>query len=83
MHAFVAHDSQQLTRQPNPILKRGSQIARFFYYSSRGAPGFDSGLLEAEKLPKSKSTKKELRHKYGVNHPRAIYGIYAKKTPGG
>jgi len=74
MRALVEHGSQQLTRQLNPVLKAGSQVARFFYYSSRGAPGFDSGLLEAEKLPVSKTSKKELRHKYGVNHPRAIYG---------
>jgi hypothetical protein len=81
MDAFVNHGSQQLTRQLNAVGK--SQVARFFYYSTRGAPAFDSGLLEAEKLPISKKTKKEFVHKFPVNHPRNIYKIYAKKTPGG
>lgn len=77
MSAFVDHGSEQLTHQFDPVTKK-SQITRFFYYSTRGAPGFDSGLLEAEKLPAGRTPK------YGhVNRPRPIYGIYAKKTPGG
>ncbi len=82
MHAFVEHGSQQLTRQLNPGSKE-SQITRFFYYSTRGEPVFDSGLLEAEKLPivTEKKVKKEAIHKYKVNHPREIYGIFRKKTP--
>jgi hypothetical protein len=84
MHAFVEHGSEQLSRQLNPVTKK-SQIARFFYYSSRGAPVFDSGLLEAEKLPvKTVNGKQvEFKHRNAVSHPRKIYGIYAKKTPGG
>jgi YD repeat-containing protein len=75
MRAFVEHGSQQLTRQLNPVTKKGSQIARFFYYSSRGAPDFDSGLLEAEVLPKGVKAHRT------KNKPRKIYGIFAKKTP--
>ena len=77
MRAFVEHGAQQLTRQPNPITKKGSQVARFFYYSTRGAPEFDSGLLNAE-LPKGVGVPRG----YRVNQPRGIYHIYAKKTPG-
>jgi hypothetical protein len=77
MRAFVEHGSQQLTRQLNPVTKKSSQIARFSYYSTRGAPKFDSGLLEAAALPKGAV------HLYAVNHPRKIYRIFAKKTPGG
>jgi hypothetical protein len=77
MDAFVEHGSQQLTRQLNPVTKK-SQITRFYYYSTRGEAAFDSGLLEAEKLPEG------FHHKYAlVNHPRNIYKIFAKKTPGG
>jgi hypothetical protein len=76
MRAFVEHGSQQLTRQPNPVTKKGSQVARFFYYSTRGAPVFDSGLLNGE-LPKGVTERG-----YHVNQPRGIYRIYARKTPG-
>jgi uncharacterized phage-associated protein len=76
MRAFVEHGSQRLTRQLNPVTKK-TQISRFFYYSTRGAPGFDSGLLEPATLPKRVVPKHPLR----PSHPRSIYGIYAKKTP--
>lgn len=54
-----------------------TQISRFFYYSTRGAPGFDSGLLEPATVPAGAKPKRKIR----PNHPRSIYGIYAKKTP--
>jgi hypothetical protein len=76
MRAYVEHGSQQLTRQLNPTTKK-SQISRFFYYSTRGAPVFDSGLLEAAVLPKTAKRKRT------ASHPRGVYHIYAKKTPGG
>jgi hypothetical protein len=76
LRAFVEHGSQQLTRQLNPATKK-TQISRFFYYSTRGAPDFDSGLLEPATLPKGVVPKHPLR----PNHPRSIYGVYAKKTP--
>jgi hypothetical protein len=60
--AYVDHGTSQLTRQ-------SKQITRFYYYSSRGAPAFDSGLLEAEGSPRGKA----------VNAPRGIYNVYKLK----
>jgi hypothetical protein len=73
MNAYVKHRGQ-LTNQP--------QITRFFYYSMRGAPGFDSGLLEAAELP-PELPKGFQKPKTGVSQPREIYRLYKQKTPGG
>lgn len=68
MNAFVKHPGQ---------LSDQKQLTRFFYYSMRGEPGFDSGLLEAATLPEKETPKT------GVSQPREIYRIYKQKTPGG
>jgi YD repeat-containing protein len=70
MNAYVSHGRTQLTRQ-----SEHQQIQRFYYYSTRGEPKFDSGLLEAEFLP----PKQERRHPQ--SQPRTIYNIYKRKTP--
>jgi YD repeat-containing protein len=77
MNAYVKHGSAQLTRKSN-------QILRFFYYSMRGAPSFDSGLLEAEELPLgAEATKKELKEPIPApSTPREIYRIYKQKPNG-
>ncbi len=66
MRAYVATGATQLTRQP--------QVTRFFYYSTRGAPAFDSGLLEASALAPKIARKK------AEKTPREIYHIYENKT---
>jgi YD repeat-containing protein len=72
MKAFVKHGAQQASRQP--------QVVRFFYYNSRGEPGFDSGLLEAAELPAG-LPKPFNKFKYTSSTPRAeIYGIYKSRT---
>jgi YD repeat-containing protein len=73
LNAYVKHGASQLTNA-----SRNHQITRFFYYSSRGAPTFDSGLLEAAELPAGLKPER----KYPTSHPREIYRIYKQKTPG-
>lgn len=80
MNAFVDHGAGQLTRQLNA--NKELQITRFLYNSTRGAPAFDSGLLEAQTLPKN-SKNEELIHQKKADTPRSIYYIYRAKTPGG
>lgn len=63
LNAYVNHGTSQLTRQTK-------QITRFYYYETRGAKGFDSGLLEAEPPLRGKT----------ASSTRSIYGIYKKKT---
>jgi YD repeat-containing protein len=63
LRAYVEHGTSQLTRQ-------SKQITRFYYYETRGAKGFDSGLLEAEPPLRNKA----------ANAVRSIYGIYKAKT---
>jgi hypothetical protein len=46
----------------------------------RGEPGFDSGLLEAAKLPEN-LPKGFAKAKTGVSQPREIYRLYKQKTP--
>lgn len=69
--AYVNHGREQLTR-------KSPQISRFFYYSTRGAPGFDSGLLEAAELPAE--AEKVRKKRPAPSTPREIYGIYKQKT---
>jgi YD repeat-containing protein len=68
MNAYVNHGLTQLTR-------KSLQIQRFYYYSTRGAPDFDSGLLEAEFLPPGQA------RRHPPSQPRTIYNIYKSKTP--
>ncbi len=77
VNAYVNHHKGQLTRQ-------GHEIARFFYYATRGEPKFDSGLLEATETaerfnPKTKAFEK-MAPKFAASAPREIYGIYKTKT---
>jgi hypothetical protein len=72
MKAYVDHGKTQLTA-------KSTQITRFFYYSSRGDRGFDSGLLEAMSLPVGAEKKRKLRT---PSTPREIYKYYKEKTPG-
>jgi hypothetical protein len=73
MKAYVADGANQLT-------ERSGQITRFFYYSTRGSLGFDSGLLDRPELPPAKP-KETPPPNPNVNKPRAIYYIYKGKTP--
>ena len=72
MRAYVQHGSGQLTRQP--------QVTRFFYYSTRGAQAFDSGLLEAPQAELSAKEKKARPMRPAENTPREIYRIYKEKA---
>jgi YD repeat-containing protein len=69
VNAYVKHGRGQLTEQ-------SPYITRFFYYSTRGEPNFDSGLLEAEVLPKG------INRQRATNTPRPIYRIYKQVAPG-
>jgi YD repeat-containing protein len=71
LNAYVKHGKSQLTRV-------SSQISRFFYYSMRGAPGFDSGLLEAAELPPKATERRSKRA--APSTPREIYRIYKQAT---
>jgi hypothetical protein len=70
MYAYVKHGLTQLTRQ--------GQLTRFFYYSTRGNPLFDSGLLEAEELT-TEAEKNRPKHA-AASTPREIYPIYKERT---
>jgi len=50
------------------------QITEFFYYAMLGDPKFDSGLLEAEKLPPGYQRQRPAKL------PREIYNIYKHAT---
>jgi hypothetical protein len=73
MKAYVADGANQLT-------ERSGQITRFFYCSTRGSLGFDSGLLERPEQPPAKA-KETPPPNPNVNKPRAIYYTYKGKTP--
>ena len=77
--AAAEQEMNAYVKDPNQLTNQGHQISKFFYYSMRGEPGFDSGLLEAERLPGSLKPAR----KYLENHEREIYRIYKQKTPGG
>jgi hypothetical protein len=75
--AAAEEDMNAYVKSPNQLTDQGHQISKFFYYSMRGAPNFDSGLLEAEKLPEGFKTA------LPTNAERPIYRIFKQKTPGG
>jgi len=75
--AAAEGDMNAYVKSPNQLTDQGHQISKFFYYSMRGAPNFDSGLLEAEQLPEG------FKGELPTNAERPIYRIFKQKTPGG
>jgi YD repeat-containing protein len=73
-HPTIAENIMRAYVASKNHLSRQEQVTRFFYYSLRGAPGFDSGLLEATELPEGRKLKR------AVSAPREIYRIYQQKT---